>query len=51
VDEDANNWEYDMCMEMTEDEIEELEKNVQPVRRVLTKEKILSNIHLSNTHC
>ena len=51
VNEDADKWEYDMRMEMTEDEIEELEKNVQPVRRVLTKVKILSNICIHNIHC
>jgi TATA-binding protein-associated factor Taf7 len=37
MDEDANKWEYDMHMEMTADEIEKLEKDVQPVRHVLTK--------------
>ena len=42
VEGDANMWEYDMRMDMTADEIEELEKDVQPVRRVLTK--VLINI-------
>ena len=31
IDEDDNNWEYDMHIEMTEDEIEKLEKAVKPV--------------------
>ena len=37
VDEKDNNWEYNMRNKMTENEIEELEKAVTPVRRVLTK--------------
>ena len=41
VDEDNNNWEYNMRIAMTEDEIEELEKAVKPVRRVLTKVLII----------
>jgi len=41
VDEDINKWEYDMRIEMTEDEIEELEKSVKPVQRVLTKVLII----------
>ncbi len=35
--EEDGNWEFDMHIELTEGEIEELEATVEPVRRVLTK--------------
>jgi len=35
--EEGGNWEFDMRIELTEGEIEELEATVEPVRCVLTK--------------
>jgi len=37
IDEGDPTWEFNMCVELTEEEIEELEATVKPVRRVLTK--------------
>lgn len=36
-DEDGRDWEYDMRADMTNEDVEELEENVRPVRRVLSK--------------
>jgi len=38
------NWEFDMRIELTEEEIDELEDTVKPVRHVLTKVNWLTNI-------
>jgi hypothetical protein len=35
--EDGDNWEFDMRIELTEEETDELEETVKPVRHVLTK--------------
>jgi len=35
-DEDSG-WEYDMCGDMTNEDVEKLEENVKPVRHVLSK--------------
>ena len=48
INEDGNGWEFDMRIELSEKEIEELEETVQPVRRVLTKVNCLSNICFLN---
>jgi len=37
IDKDGDNWEFDMRIELTEEEIDELEDTVKPVRHVLTK--------------
>ena len=37
IGEDSDNWEFDMHIELTEEEIDELEETVKPVRYVLTK--------------
>jgi len=49
-DEDGNDWEFDMRIELNEEEIKELEETVKPVRRVLTKVILLYNICLPNTY-
>jgi len=36
-DEDGRDWEYDMCADMMNEDVEKLEENVRPVRRVLSK--------------
>jgi len=50
ADEDGNDWEFDMRIELNEEEIKELEETVKPVRRVLTKVILLYNICLPNTY-
>jgi hypothetical protein len=37
IGEDGDNWEFNMRIELTEEEIDELEETVKPVRHVLTK--------------
>ena len=37
IGKDDDNWEFDMRIELTEKEIDELEETVKPVRHVLTK--------------
>jgi hypothetical protein len=37
MNEEDDSWEYNMHIEMTDEEVMELEKAVKPVRRVLTK--------------
>jgi hypothetical protein len=37
IDEGDPTWEFNMCVELTEGEIEEMEATVKPVRCVLTK--------------
>ena len=37
IGEDGDNWEFDMRIELTKEEINELEETVKPVRYVLTK--------------
>ena len=37
IGEDGDNWEFDMRIELTEKEINELEETVKPIRHVLTK--------------
>ncbi len=36
-DEDRGDWEYDMCADMVNEDVEKLEENVKLVRRVLSK--------------
>lgn len=45
---DDVNWEFDMRTEMSQEEVEALEDNVKPVRRVLAKVSRLSNIGLQS---
>ena len=35
--EGGGGWEYDMCVDMTNEDIQKLEENVKPVRHVLSK--------------
>lgn len=37
LEDENGGWEYDMCADMTSEDVENLEENVKPVRRVLSK--------------